>query len=279
MSTFSFPLAALATAGLLGAQVVPMRYSDIVKQADVIAVGTVTKAESRHEEGGKTIRTYVKFEKLDLHKGKAPGGTITLQLEGGKVGEDTLRVTYMPRFVVGRRYLIYVRPDNFKALSPIVGFNQGAFEVKPSKTRQVLVGVANGLELVGIREDRFVFADRDVQPRANAIKAVPVPGFRVVPAFPNVSELEEAAARRMARSRADEGRGLTQLPAKNSPEGSSAGLVVAAPRKGAGEAPLEDWSPILVSAKRDKGVRASVKSILPTSIRTEARNAARRGQR
>jgi len=262
MRTIHLPLAALATASVLGAQVVPMRYSEIVKQAEVIAVGTVTKANSRHEEGGKTIRTYVKFEKLDLRKGKAPGGTFTLQLEGGKVGADELRVSFMPQFVVGRRYLVYVRPDNFKALSPIVGFNQGAFEVKTSQNKQVLVGVANGLELIGIREDRFLFARKDIKPRVLAPKAVPVQGFKVVPALPNASELEAAAARRNDKVDVGKYKGPPQLPAKNAPEGTGDVKAAPAPTAGSGETPLEDWSPILVPVKQDKGTRASVTSIL-----------------
>ena len=122
-------LAATAPHAPLPTTVPPMFYSEIVQKADCIVTGTVVSSESRYENDGATIRTYVELGDLDFHKG-APRPSLTLRFEGGRIGADTLFIAGMPQLQVGKRYFLYVdgtaHPEK---LSPIVGFHQGAFEV------------------------------------------------------------------------------------------------------------------------------------------------------
>src|SRR5262249_16786905 len=142
------PLSALWMALVLGptpcTTVPPMFYSDIAKTAELIVLGTATRCQCRAEEGGNRIRAYVTFDRLSPRKG-SPGASLTLRLDGGTVGEDRLVVAEMPRFKVGSSYLLYVA-GNGTAVSPIVGFYQGAFEIVTRDGREVLLS-QKGLEL------------------------------------------------------------------------------------------------------------------------------------
>ena len=138
----------------------PMFYSEIVSKAHLITTGTVTKIVARYERGKETIATYVTLGNLGILKGKA-GTTVTLRLEGGKIGEDTLKIPLMPQFKLGARYLVYVDGIGGKKISPIVGFFQGCFEIVTINSREVLLNM-NGDPLVGIEKDRFVFAAKPI---------------------------------------------------------------------------------------------------------------------
>ena len=140
---------------MLRAQVVkPLAYSEIVQMSDLIVTGKALHVQCRLVKNGQSIRTYVTFGELVVHKGKS-GKEMQLELEGGRVGNDHLEVSGMPRFRKGARYLLHVR-GNGKHVSPITGFNQGALEIVRRRGRTVLLNSA-GQELAGIERDRLVF--------------------------------------------------------------------------------------------------------------------------
>ena len=251
----------------------PMFYSEIVKTAEVIVTGTAGPALSRHEEGGNTIRTYVKFDKLTWHKG-TPAESLTLRLEGGRVGEDRLVVREMPEFKPGARYLLYV-VGNGSNVSPIVGFYQGAFEIVNRDGREVLVTL-KGLELIGIENDRFVCAgSAGEKPATGAPELVPVPGFVPRPADPNVDAKEEEMLRQRALAkRADPP--LDEAPAPrpepmpregNGPPPHAAPATIptgAVERHDAQSAAQKDPTPIVIPAANDAGWRTDAATLLAT---------------
>lgn len=260
-------LLTLATPPTVCTIVPPMFYSDIVKTADLIVTGTALRAESRIEEGGKTIRTYVTFANLTTHKGKTEQ-PLVLRFEGGSVGDDRLVIADMPEFKVGSRYLLYVT-GNGTNLSPIVGFHQGAFEIVDKAGREVLVST-QGYELIGVQDDRFVFAGKpEVKPlRVTVPEPVPVPGFVPKRADRDVDQKELEAAR-LRDSGVPAGRLVTPAPAP---------AVVTPAKKDAELPPVpsrevllpenrpvsDDATPIVVPVTKDQGVRASASSLLST---------------
>lgn len=254
----------------------PMFYSDIVKTAEAILTGTAVKSESRVEEGGNTIRTYVTFARLAFHKGQAKE-TLTLRLEGGQVGEDRLVIAEMPQFKVGATYLLYVA-GNGQNLSPIVGFHQGAFEVVQKDGREVLLSL-QGLELIGVQNDRFVFAGRaDAKPVQHAAPpvAVPVPGFVPRPADPDVLAKEaELLRRRAAAGTAIRPVDEAPAPANAKPMAQAPGASIQPPQFVAPGVPTglesRDATPLFVPAGQDQGLRASSASLLSTVSLTEKR--------
>lgn len=267
LSALSAFLAAAVFSPSACTTVPPMFYSDIVKTAESILNGTALKSECRVEEGGKTIRTYVTFGNLTWHKGKA-SQELTLRFDGGKVGDDRLVVAEMPEFKIGSSYLLYV-VGNGTNVSPIVGFHQGAFEVVQKNGREVLLSL-KGLELVGVQDDRFVFAaNPNAKPAIHDVPvAVPVPGFVPRRADPDV----DAKEREMLRQRAEAPvptRPLGEAPAPVNAQPSRANAAqppapgAEAPATGAAPA-VRDATPIVIPAPQDRGLRASSASLLST---------------
>jgi len=250
-------LAAFAAAPL--SIVPPMPFSRIVDRADLVVTATAVGTASRWEDGATTIRTHVRFEGLTVHKGVAPvGGALTLRFDGGAVGDTRIDVPQMPRPRVGRRYLMFVA-GNGRHVSPIVGFHQGIFEIVRRAGREVLTTL-DGLELGGVRDDRFVFVLPKPAPRPS--RPMPslgpiVSGLRA--AHPDAARLERELTARAGRRTA-----LPELPASRTAAGApaAAGKAAAPPRVGAGELPSTEAAPILVPAARDDGTRATVRSLL-----------------
>ena len=167
----------------------PMFYSDIVRESELIVIGTVTASTSRWE--GTTIRTFVDLDQLHVAKGTLPSGPalggrapLTLRFDGGTVGADTIAIADLPRLAKGKRYLLYVS-GNGRHVSPIVGFHQGLFEVATVNGREVLLD-HRGQELLGIRDDRFVFRATERVVPAGAMPAVVAIDQTVVPARADV---------------------------------------------------------------------------------------------
>jgi hypothetical protein len=241
-----------------------MFYSDIVKSSELIVTGTALGSECRLEEGGKTIRTYVTFGNLAAHKGN-PGATLVLRLEGGTVGDDRLVIADLPAFRTGSRYLLYVA-GNGTAISPIVGFHQGAFEVVERDGREVLLSL-KGLELIGVEGDRFVFAGKPEPKdrRSEHPGASSVPGFTPRLADPDCEqkELEMLRARAAVSTRA-----LAQAPLPVTTSQSLTGSVPPEPKPDAkvGIGVLADPTPVVVPVERDHGIRASAASLLSTPV-------------
>ncbi len=214
--------------------VVPLRVSEIQKKSELIFLGVAGKSETRFEEGKKTIRTYVPFKVLKVLKGSAPGKGFKLRLEGGKVGKDVLRVPGMPEFIQGRTYLCFVR-GNGKNLSPITGFWQGLLELRTVGKRQVLVN-NKGLELIGVKNDRFVFVLR----KAPVSKGPPAKRVNngIKPAHPDAERLERELQKHKAKKK---------TPTKKSKEPK--------PK-------VHPATPIYVPANRDPGIRMSLDAFL-----------------
>lgn len=242
----------------------PMFYSEIVNTAHQIVTGTVTGSTCRYERGRETIATLVTFENLTVHKGTV-GEKITLRLEGGSIGDDHLRVPLMPKFHVGKRYLVYVDGLSGKKVSPIVGFHQGAFEITIQNGRETLVSML-GDELVGIQNDRFVFAGKPAPRSANpAPEAVLDTGAGFKPADPDV-EAKEVAQKAKEDAAARAAQEATRVPVLEVGNGTTPPLPTEARLPAHAPQQRKDAAPIVVT---DNGVRMSASSLL--SVRVEVK--------
>ncbi len=245
----------------------PLFHSEIVQAAQQIVEGQVTRIETRIEESGATIRTYVTLEGLDVAKGEKID-RLTLRLEGGTVGKRTLAIARMPKFKLGHRYLVYVA-HNKKALSPIVGLDQGVFEVTRKAGRRVLRNTQNQ-ELMGVRKDRFVFAAAPVVPKITRVTAPTLGGadrtYR--PARPAAQTQQRFA--RTTKPAKEEVSGVTQLPVAGDSAVPDSHAVKSepAPKQGPakqGQAKTRDRRaavPLVLSGCADTGERLSVADLL-----------------
>ena len=126
-------LAAVALAGpsALGTVILETDFDELCAQADVVMVGTVTGVESLRPPGRSHICTWTTFRIDEWIDGADDRASITVRTLGGTAGGETLRVHGMPRFEVGRQYVLFLRqPD--RSICPVVGWTQGCFCVERS---------------------------------------------------------------------------------------------------------------------------------------------------
>jgi len=103
-------------------------FGELVQDAQRIFVGEVVAVESfRADLGtGPRIRTRVTFSVDEAPRGR--GVVAALEFLGGTVGDLTLEVAGMPRFVVGEHYVVFALEGD-RWVNPVVGFTQGLFRV------------------------------------------------------------------------------------------------------------------------------------------------------
>jgi hypothetical protein len=110
--------------------VIPPTFEQLVQQAELIFLGTVTDVKSVWEGEGaqRHIETYVTFQIQDSVKGDA-GNSYTIRMLGGTVGDETMLVTDAPKFEVGGSDILFVE-HNYDQFVPLVGIGHGRFHVQ-----------------------------------------------------------------------------------------------------------------------------------------------------
>jgi len=103
-------------------------FPELVREAEVIVVGTVAGLESAWSADRETIQTTVSLTDLELIKGEIPAVPYQLRLVGGVVGDTAQTYPGMPRLVAGGRYVLFVR-GNLREFFPLVGAYQGLYRV------------------------------------------------------------------------------------------------------------------------------------------------------
>ncbi len=115
-------------------------------------------------EGGQMIFTRVTLEVEEELKG-AVGGQVVFEIAGGVLGNRAAIVHDMPTFAQGQRYMLFLRDDYEATADPIVGIDQGFFEIVSDPT----IGSDVMLDSKG---DFVVAVDGDqVRVRRNAARA------------------------------------------------------------------------------------------------------------
>jgi len=123
--------------------VIPPSFDALVNQSDYIIRSRVKSVsmEKRPVSQGVKIITRVELEVLELIAGSPPSN-VTLELLGGKVGDEELLVEGMPRFIEGDEDILFVR-DNGRTICPLYGMMHGRYGVRAdsSTNRKYLVRV------------------------------------------------------------------------------------------------------------------------------------------
>jgi hypothetical protein len=119
--------------------VIPPSFDQLVGQADAIFQGSVTDVRSQWvgEGSQKQIVSYVTFKVEDSLKGDT-GGSYTIRMYGGTVGEDSMGISDAPTFKVGDRDIVFVENNGSQAI-PLVGIMYGRFHVQKDQSGQDVV--------------------------------------------------------------------------------------------------------------------------------------------
>lgn len=115
----------------------PLTLESMAKAADVAFAGTVDSFTYRRD--GNFVLTDVHFSKVK-HAGAGPsGGDLTLSIWGGSDGGSQIIIGEMPRFEVGKRYVVLAVDHGSRTnwYIPIIGMNDGFFQVMADSRRNV----------------------------------------------------------------------------------------------------------------------------------------------
>lgn len=116
----------------------------LADRAGMIVVSTVTarRAEWEHQGASRLIVTKVTLEVEQALKGSPPR-TLVIEVLGGTIGDETLRVSHVPEFRVGDRDVLFLT-STVRAVSPLVGVNQGRFRILSESANGVARMVTTG---------------------------------------------------------------------------------------------------------------------------------------
>lgn len=138
VAALAFVAVVLLAPGAPATIVVAKDFAALCAEADLVFVGTVTGVQSRWSDPSKqAIETVVTFGDLTWLRG-APRASVALTFGGGEIDGLHEVVAGVPQFKAGERRVIFAHDGNF--VSPLVGFDQGAFSVVDGADGPVVIG-------------------------------------------------------------------------------------------------------------------------------------------
>ena len=122
-------LLVLGISGGRASTVLKVTFSQAVDRAELIAVGTVSAIEEIWDAERGLPFTDVTFSDVEILKGTAPSGELTLRFLGGRLPNGlTLTISGMPRFAVKEQAVVFSSGNGVYAC-PLVGWWQGLYRV------------------------------------------------------------------------------------------------------------------------------------------------------
>ena len=109
--------------------VIQKSFAEVVQEAEVIAVGTVTAIAAEWDAAHSRPFTLVTFSTLDVLKGAHAEPELTLRVLGGPHPDGSiLQIVGVPQFSIGERLVVFVTGNDHYAV-PLVGLWQGVYRV------------------------------------------------------------------------------------------------------------------------------------------------------
>ena len=111
---------------------------DLVAESQWISVADLVDAQARRNARGNLIVTDYRFRAVQTLLGSPPDSEFVLTQGGGTLAGETQQISDTPDLVVGKRYLLFVRPDRGEMFPPFVGGAQGVFLLSANGTAMSL---------------------------------------------------------------------------------------------------------------------------------------------
>lgn len=149
-STLFLVVMSFAVAVVHATTVRQMNFSEVVRDADVIAVGTVSSIDPVWDPEREIPFTDVTFSDTQVLKGETRR-QVTLRFLGGPAPNGlTLTISGMPQFQTGQEVVVF-SIENSTDASPLVGWWQGVYRLFRNAERGVLtVGDHGGRPVVSV---------------------------------------------------------------------------------------------------------------------------------
>jgi hypothetical protein len=124
---------------------------DLVKRAEAIIVATAIESHPELRDGGRIV-TVATLTVEHVFKGSIDGETVQLAELGGSIGGRTTLIPGSPRYESGKRYLVFLRTNNFGEWMTY-GFALGKFEyVSDLRGRELLIRRTTDEAIFGLDE-------------------------------------------------------------------------------------------------------------------------------
>ncbi|MBI5691591.1 MAG: hypothetical protein HZC55_16030 [Verrucomicrobia bacterium] len=131
----------LTAVSIRATTVIAPSFPELVAEADTIVRARVVSVRAAWCDSpqGRVIRTYVTFSTERGIKG-ASTDTFTLELLGGELDGQGMRVAGMPEFTPGQSNFLFIAGNGVR-FCPLVGLMHGRYEVRtdPATAREYLV--------------------------------------------------------------------------------------------------------------------------------------------
>ena len=126
MLTVSLPM-------LLRSQSQTIHTDELVRESDVIVVGSVGALKSEWNADRSRIQTVVTINISETVKGAAQGGTLTVVVPGGEVGDVGEWYSHTPRFQDTEEVVVFAKRDDAGVMR-VAGGEHGKFQVTAGKS-------------------------------------------------------------------------------------------------------------------------------------------------
>lgn len=115
--------------------VLPLGLDRLHSDAKLVFLGECLSNSVEFDQQSGRVVTYTTFEVLETYKGKL-GRSHTIKQVGGNLPQANLnvRMSGVPQFEVGKRYVVFLPPASKLGFSSPVGLSQGMFLVKTDET-------------------------------------------------------------------------------------------------------------------------------------------------
>lgn len=121
------PVSYIAQAAMIG-----LSTEELTTESDLVVEGTVDQVNSYWSDDGKRILSSATVAVDETVRGQANQNTVTVEYEGGEVGEIGMKVSDMEPFARGERVLLFLkfhRSSKAGDISRLVGMSQGKYAI------------------------------------------------------------------------------------------------------------------------------------------------------
>jgi hypothetical protein len=114
---------------------------DMAKLSPIIIIGEVNQVYSSFNSDKTKIHTRALISPVEILKGPADLGTVTVKTIGGQVGSKVASLPGAPKFEVGERVLVFLEPREDGDGYLTLGFFQGKYKIfkDPKTGREMLL--------------------------------------------------------------------------------------------------------------------------------------------
>ena len=164
---FSLLGSCLFSTSIFATTVLEQTFPDLVHQAAVIAVGTVTGIQEQWDATRQAPITNVTFANLTVLKGELGTESMTLEFLGGHLPDGKVFVVSgVPRFAIGEKTVVF-STGNQRDFCPLVGIWQGLLRVTfdPQRGEEVVKDNFQ-VPIAGLQDGKFLKLTPEVSSRS-----------------------------------------------------------------------------------------------------------------